>query len=93
MTNSATVKTDISALSADISRYLAQTRKGQMIDIGSLPDRVIEIHQRVQNASHLQRPELLGLLNEVIHSLDELAREIQVRHDHLTKEISGLDSR
>ncbi|MCR9212413.1 MAG: hypothetical protein NXI13_01740 [Proteobacteria bacterium] len=92
MNNSATVKTDISALSADISRYLAQTRNGAMIDISALPDRVVEIHQRVQNASHNQRPELASLLTQVIGSLDELSREIQIRHDKVSRDIDSLDS-
>lgn len=91
MNDSTTVKTDISALSADISRYLAQTRNGAMIDISSLPDRLVEIHQRVQNASHSQRPELSHLLTEVIGSLDELSREIQIRHDKISGDIDRLD--
>ncbi len=91
MNNSPTVKTDISALSADISRYLAQTRSGAMIDISGLPDRLVEIHQRVQNASHSQRPELSSLLTEVISSLDELSREIQIRHDKVSRDIDSLD--
>ena len=91
MNSSETVKTDISALDADISRYLSQTRDGIMIDIATLPDRITDIHRRIQNSTHHQRPELSKLLNQVINALDELAREVQFRHDALSRDIEKLD--
>jgi len=92
MNNSETVKSDISALDADISRYLSQTKNGVMIDIAALPDRLTDIHRRVQNSDKPQRMELSQLLNEVIGSLDTLAREIQMKHDKLSTDIDQLEA-
>lgn len=91
MQNSETVKSDISALDADISRYLSQTRNGVMIDIATLPERLTDIHRRVQTAGTPQRAELSTLFQQVIGSLDKLAREIQIRHDAAKTGIDQLE--
>jgi hypothetical protein len=91
MKNEATVKKEISALHADIIRYRRQTQNGSMIEITNLPERILEVHRRVQIAEHEQRLELSQLLNDVIGALDELSRDVQMQHDLLTKNIDVLE--
>lgn len=91
MTNNVNVKREISALEADISRYRLQTQEGTMIDIATLPERVMDIHRQVQIAAPEHRPELSQLLSNVISALDELSRDIQIQHDLISQNIDIVD--
>ncbi|USG59779.1 hypothetical protein NBZ79_11380 [Sneathiella marina] len=91
MMNDTNVKLEISALQADISRYRLQTQEGSMIDIATLPERVMDIHRRVQIAAPEHRPELSLLLTNVIGALDELSRDVQTQHDLVTRNIDVLE--
>ncbi|MEH6526391.1 MAG: hypothetical protein V7723_09980 [Sneathiella sp.] len=91
MMNNENVERDITALHADISRYRLQTQEGSMIDIATLPERVVDIHRRVQIAAPDQRLELSQLLNNVITALDDLSRDVQMQHDLITHNIDILD--
>lgn len=91
MTNEMNVENVISALHADIFRYRQQTQNGSMIDIATLPERILEIHRRVQIAEHDQRLELSQQLNKVIAALDELSRDVHNQHDQLARNIDVLE--
>lgn len=91
MTNNVNVKREISALEADISRYRLQTQEGTMIDIATLPERVMDIHRQVQIAAPEHRPELSQLLSNVISALDELSRDVQIQHDLISQNIDIVD--
>ena len=92
MTNNVNVKLEISALEADISRYRLQTQEGSMIDIATLPERVMDIHRQVQMAAPEHRPELSQLLSNVISALDELSRDVHIQHDLITQNIDVLEA-
>jgi len=91
MTNNVNVKLEISALEADISRYRLQTQEGTMIDIATLPERVMDIHRQVQIAAPEHRPELSQLLSNVISALDELSRDVQIQHDLISQNIDVVE--
>lgn len=91
MMNDADVKLDISAMQADISRYRQQTQAGSMIDISTLPERIMDIHRQVQIAAPEHRPELSQLLTSVIGTLDELSRDVQTQHDRISRNIGILE--
>jgi hypothetical protein len=91
MTNNVNVKLEISALEADISRYRLQTQEGTMIDIATLPERVMDIHRQVQIAAPEHRQELSILLSNVISALDELSRDVQIQHDLISQNIDVVE--
>ena len=92
MDDIATIKTDVSELLENISDYLEQTRNGVMIDISALPETIVRLQSRMQSAPKQERAELSNFMNQVMKSLNDLAGEIQQRHDSLTKDIDRLDS-
>ena len=92
MEDIAAIKTDVSDLLNNISDYLEQTRNGVMIDIGALPETIVSLQSRMQNAPKQERAELLNVMSQVMQSLNDLAGEIQQRHDALAKDIDRLDS-
>ncbi|MEX1034395.1 MAG: hypothetical protein WDZ54_00455 [Sneathiella sp.] len=87
-----TINSDISELLNDISVYLEQTRNGIMIDMSSLPEKIIRVQGRVQNAPRDDRLELTKFMNQVMQSLNTLSNEIQQRHDTLGRDIHALES-
>jgi hypothetical protein len=91
MEDIASIKTDVSELINDISRYLEQTRDGIMVDIGALPEQIVRLQGRMQSAPKQQRAELSNFMKQVMQALNELAAEIQLRHDSLARNIDKFD--
>ncbi|TNE35365.1 MAG: hypothetical protein EP348_09130 [Alphaproteobacteria bacterium] len=81
----------ISSLMSDLSGYTEQTRNGTMIDLGTLPGRILEVQGMVQRAPSKDRPRLSTSLNNLLKKLDELSQEIQRAHDDLSLDIDRLD--
>ncbi|MBO0335132.1 hypothetical protein J0X12_16035 [Sneathiella sp. CAU 1612] len=92
MENFATINADISDLMNDISDYLDQTQRGIMIDMSTLPEKIIRIQGRVQNAPKDDRQELTKFMDQVMQSLNTLSNEIQLRYDSLTRDIGTLEN-
>ncbi|MFC4270526.1 hypothetical protein GQF03_02105 [Sneathiella chungangensis] len=87
------INSDISDVMKDISDYLEQTRKGLMIDMSSLPEKIVRIQGKVQSAPRNERLELTNFMNQVMQSLTMLSNEIQQRHDSLGRDIDTLEGR
>lgn len=92
MENFATINADISNLMNDISGYLDLTQRGILIDMSSLPEKIIHIHGRVQNAPKDDRQELSKFMDQVMQSLNTLSKEIQLRYDTLSRDIGALEN-
>lgn len=92
MENFATINADISSLMNDISGYLDLTQRGILIDMSSLPEKIIHIHGRVQNAPKDDRQELSKFMDQVMQSLNTLSKEIQLRYDTLSRDIGALEN-
>tara|TARA_R110000787_G_scaffold48866_4_gene117385 strand:+ start:27309 stop:27602 length:294 start_codon:yes stop_codon:yes gene_type:complete len=92
MENMSTINSDISDLLNDISVYLEQTRNGIMVDMASLPEKIVRVQGRVQSAPRDDRIELTKFMNQVMQSLNTLSDEIQQRHDALGRDIHAMES-
>jgi len=86
------INADISNVMNDIAGYLQQTRDGMMIDMSSLPDKIVRLQSRVQSAPKPDRLELTNFMNQMMQSLDTLSHEIQQRHDTLARDVINLES-
>ncbi|MZR30610.1 hypothetical protein [Sneathiella litorea] len=92
MENHSSIDADISNLMNDIADYLSQTQRGIMIDISSLPIKIVNLQSRVQNAPKDDRQELTKSMEQVMQSLNTLSNEIQLRHDSLSRDINALEN-
>lgn len=92
MENFATINADISDVLNDITEYLDQTRRGIMIDMGSLPQKIVYLQGRVQSAPKEERQELSQFMAQVMQSLNILSDEIQKRYDSLSSDINALEN-
>ncbi len=92
MENFATINADISDVQNDITEYLEQTRRGIMIDMGSLPQKIVRLQGRVQSAPKDERQELSQFMGQVMQSLNTLSNEIQQRYDSLSRDINALEN-
>ncbi|WP_373086807.1 hypothetical protein [Sneathiella sp.] len=89
--NSGQIDSSISTLKQDIAAYQEQTCSGVMIDIGALPDRIVELQNHVQNSPREQRMRYTHLMAQLLAALDDLSHEIQLRHDVLAKDMMPLE--
>ena len=87
-----TINSDISDVMNDIADYLEQTRNGIMIDMSSLPEKIIRLQSEVQSTPRNDRIELTNSMNKVMESLNTLSNEIQQRHDAISRDIQTLES-
>jgi DNA-binding transcriptional regulator GbsR (MarR family) len=92
MENTRTISADISDVMNDIAEYMDQTQRGIMIDMSSLPDKLIQLQSRVQNAPKEERQELTESMEQVMQSLNTLSNEIQQRYDALNRDINSLEN-
>ncbi|MDF2367994.1 hypothetical protein [Sneathiella sp.] len=92
MENFAKINADISDVLNDITEYLEQTRRGIMIDMGPLPEKIVRLQGRVQSAPKNERQELSHFMGQVMQSLNTLSDEIQQRFDSLSRDINTLEN-
>ena len=71
---------------------MEQARRGIMIDMSSLPEKIVRLQGRVQNAPKDDRQALAEFMGQVMQSLNTLSNEIQQRYDSLSRDISGLEN-
>jgi hypothetical protein len=60
--------------------------------MGSLPQKIVHLQGRVQNAPKDERQELSQFMTQVMQSLNILSDEIQKRYDSLSSDISTLEN-
>lgn len=87
MDNIAAINAEISDVMNDIAVYLDQTRKGLMIDMSSLPGRIVSIQSHVQNAPRDERLRLTEFMNQMMQALNALSDEVQKQHDLVDRRI------
>ena len=91
MDNIAVINAEISDVMDDIADYLEQTRQGLMIDMSSLPNRIVRIQGHVQSAPREDRLRLTEFMNQMMHALNALSDEVQKQHDILHQTIRNIE--
>ncbi|MAL80723.1 MAG: hypothetical protein CMN55_16725 [Sneathiella sp.] len=87
----ANINAEISDVMNDISDYLEQTRQGLMVDMGSLPEKIVRLQGRVQSAPREDRLRLTVFMNQMMQALNLLSDEIQKQHDLISRNIQRVE--
>ncbi|MBL4740026.1 MAG: hypothetical protein JKY12_03480 [Sneathiella sp.] len=78
-------------LKSEMQTNLIKTKQGDIIDISKLPDRLLDLHNKVQKAEEKDRPLLSAALEDILGILDDLSGEIQNRYHEISDQVSIFD--
>ncbi len=94
MSSEPSLEDAIQALEAEIVKHIDRAKEGGIVDISKFPERLLSLHNRVQQeSSETDKEALIQGLKSVLDALDSLAAEIRLRYKEVSGRIDQLEGK